>query len=103
MSKIRIQLNINESRGMYAANAVSKKFHIYFDDKSLCGKYNQDTNWYETDLNEKIKNYENLPTEDFVKILNENKENICGKCLKLCLKYLNVKQSQNNGIENQRI
>ena len=99
MSKIKIQLNVNESKSLYAANTVSKKFHINFDDKSLCGKYNQDTNWYETDFNEKLKNYENLPAEEFIKILNENKENICGKCLKSCLQYLSEKQNQGDGME----
>ena len=99
MSNIKIQLDVNEDKGLNAANAVSKKFHIYFDDKSLCSKYHQNTNWYETDLNEKMRNYENLSTEEFIKILNENKENICKRCLKLCLKYLNEKQSQNDGME----
>ena len=99
MSKIKIQLFVNENRALYAPSAVSKKYHIFFDDTSLCGKYRQDTKYYETDLCEKMKDYGNLPTDDFVKILNENKENICGKCYKLCMQYLNEKQNQNDGME----
>jgi len=50
-SKVKWALPINQDKELGKEIAHNAKYHCYDDNKSLCGKYNQDNDFFETDIN----------------------------------------------------
>ena len=82
MNNLKIQLYVNDHALNNVRDYVSKKFHIFLDDVSLCEKCTQDTEFFETDLNSFHENLLELPIEELKTLVKENKTDICSKCYK---------------------